>query len=104
MATAQVGIEGMYCASCVTRIEHALEQTPGVLTATVNLATEQARVQYVPGSVDLAGLGRAIEASGYRVREAGRSGGLRELRDLELVEVSLVAEPMQPKARVHAVE
>ena len=41
---------------------------------------------------------------GYRVREAGRSGGLRELRDLELVEVSLVAEPMQPKARVHAVE
>jgi len=29
---------------------------------------------------------------------------LRELKDLELVEVSLVAEPMQPKARVHAVE
>lgn len=41
---------------------------------------------------------------GYRVREAGKSGGLRELRELELVEVSLVAEPMQPKARVHAVE
>ena len=41
---------------------------------------------------------------GYRVRAAGRSGGLRELRELELVEVSLVAEPMQPKARVHAVE
>ena len=41
---------------------------------------------------------------GYRVREADRSGGLRELRDLELVEVSLVAAPMQPRARVHAVE
>jgi phage head maturation protease len=41
---------------------------------------------------------------GYRVRQAGRSGGLRELRDLELVEVSLVAEPMQPRARVHAVK
>jgi HK97 family phage prohead protease len=41
---------------------------------------------------------------GYRVREAGESGGLRELRDLELIEVSLVAEPMQPRARVHAVE
>src|SRR4029450_11897103 len=40
---------------------------------------------------------------GYRVREAGKSGGLRELRDLELVEVSLVAEPMQPRGRVHAV-
>ena len=41
---------------------------------------------------------------GYRVREAGESGGLRELRELELIEVSLVAEPMQPRARVHAVE
>ena len=70
MATAELGIEGMYCASCVTRIEQALEQTPGVLTATVSIATEQARVEYIPGSVDLAGLGRAIEASGYRVRAA----------------------------------
>jgi phage head maturation protease len=41
---------------------------------------------------------------GYRVREAKSAGGLRELIDLDLVEVSLVANPMQPKARVHAVE
>ena len=41
---------------------------------------------------------------GYRVREAKSGGGLRELVELELVEVSLVANPMQPKARVHAVE
>lgn len=40
---------------------------------------------------------------GYRVREA-RSGTHRELIALDLVEVSLVASPMQPKARVHAVE
>jgi HK97 family phage prohead protease len=41
---------------------------------------------------------------GYRVREAGAQQGLRELRALELVEVSLVARPMQKLARVHAVE
>jgi hypothetical protein len=40
---------------------------------------------------------------GYRVREA-HGEQPRELRDLELVEVSLVTFPMQPKARVHAVE
>jgi HK97 family phage prohead protease len=40
---------------------------------------------------------------GYRVRKASGEGP-RELRDLELVEVSLVTLPMQPKARVHAVE
>jgi phage head maturation protease len=42
---------------------------------------------------------------GYRVREAkSAGGGLRELVELDLIEVSLVANPMQPKARVHAVE
>ncbi|HEY7809345.1 MAG TPA: HK97 family phage prohead protease [Allosphingosinicella sp.] len=40
---------------------------------------------------------------GYRVREASGEAP-RELRDLDLVEVSLVTLPMQPKARVHAVE
>jgi len=41
---------------------------------------------------------------GYRVREAKSAGVHRELIDLDLVGVSLVANPMQPKARVHAVE
>jgi HK97 family phage prohead protease len=44
---------------------------------------------------------------GYRVREArapSTGSGLRELTALELVEVSLVTFPMQPKARVHALE
>ena len=46
---------------------------------------------------------------GYRVRESRPSTGsglaaVRELTDLELVEVSLVTFPMQPKARVHAVQ
>lgn len=40
---------------------------------------------------------------GYRVR-AGREGQPRELTDLELIEVSLVTMPMQPAARVHAVD
>lgn len=40
---------------------------------------------------------------GYRVREASGEAP-RELTDLELVEVSLVTFPMQPKARVHLVE
>jgi HK97 family phage prohead protease len=41
---------------------------------------------------------------GYRVRAARGEGRLRELLDLDLVEVSLVARPMQPRAKVHAVE
>lgn len=41
---------------------------------------------------------------GYRVRSAEQRQGHRELRELDLVEVSLVTNPMQPLARVHAVE
>lgn len=42
---------------------------------------------------------------GYRVRDAReREGGGRELLDLDLIEVSVVTFPMQPLARVHAVE
>jgi copper chaperone CopZ len=37
-------IEGMTCASCVARVERALQKLPGVTEATVNLATESASV------------------------------------------------------------
>jgi Cu+-exporting ATPase len=47
-----VGIEGMTCASCVARVEKAIHAIPGIADASVNLATESARVQTV-GAVDL---------------------------------------------------
>jgi HK97 family phage prohead protease len=40
---------------------------------------------------------------GYRVRDA-TAGAVRELTDLDLIEISLVTFPMQPLARVHAVD
>ena len=43
-------IDGMTCASCVARIEKALNRIPGVEAASVNLATEQAKVRLEPGS------------------------------------------------------
>ena len=43
-------IEGMSCASCVARVEKALKAAPGVESATVNLATERARVTLAPGA------------------------------------------------------
>ncbi|MHB1083361.1 MAG: heavy metal translocating P-type ATPase [Thiobacillus sp.] len=57
-----VGIEGMTCASCSTRVEKALQKLPGVTDATVNLATEQATVT---GETDTASVQRAIEQAGY---------------------------------------
>ncbi len=61
-----LGIQGMYCASCVTKIEEALRQTPGVLSATVDLASERAYIEYLPERTRLADLRAAIESVGYK--------------------------------------
>ena len=60
--TLQLDISGMNCASCVGRVEKALLATPGVASASVNLATEQAHVvtdQDTPVSRVLATLDKA---------------------------------------------
>ncbi|KJZ30230.1 ATPase [Paracoccus sp. S4493] len=60
-----LAIEGMTCASCVSRVERALKSVPGVTGATVNLATERA---LVTGLADPADLISAIDGVGYEAR------------------------------------
>ncbi|HVF84250.1 MAG TPA: HK97 family phage prohead protease [Sphingomicrobium sp.] len=59
-------------------------------------------------AAEVAGLlsGKRVDglSFGYRVREARRRDGVRELLELDLVEVSVVQQPMQPSARIHALE
>ncbi|MCJ7509645.1 MAG: heavy metal translocating P-type ATPase [Dehalococcoidia bacterium] len=64
-----IPVEGMTCASCVRRVENALAKVTGVLSASVNLASERATVAFVPGRVAIADLRRAVEDAGYRLRE-----------------------------------
>ena len=60
------GVTGMTCASCAGRVERALGQVPGVVSASVNLATETAEVM-VDGSVSAAAVMAAVEGAGYGV-------------------------------------
>jgi Cu+-exporting ATPase len=57
-------ISGMTCASCVARVEKALSSVPGVVSASVNLASEKATVEYV-GGTDIAEMRRAVKEAGY---------------------------------------
>ncbi|MBP6493218.1 MAG: heavy-metal-associated domain-containing protein, partial [Rhodoferax sp.] len=65
-----IGIGGMTCASCVSRVEKALKKVPGVQEATVNLATESARIVVAPGDNLDARLRRAVRDAGYEPRAA----------------------------------
>ena len=58
-----LGIEGMTCASCVRRVEKALQKVPGVHAASVNLATESARIKV--SGVEPSALVAALDAAGY---------------------------------------
>ena len=67
-STLDLGIGGMTCASCVSRVEKALKKVPGVQDATVNLATESARVVYASSVQMDAQLRRAVRNAGYEPR------------------------------------
>jgi Cu+-exporting ATPase len=98
MARITIPVVGMTCASCVGRVERAVEKVPGVLDVTVNLGTEKSTVEYLAGEVDVGTLERAIEGAGYGVvREEETSvedAHEREYRKLEgnfLLAVALTA-------------
>ncbi len=62
-----LAIAGMTCASCVAHVEKALKSVEGVLAASVNLATERATVEYVPGVASFADFVAAVKEAGYEV-------------------------------------
>jgi Cu+-exporting ATPase len=72
----ELPIAGMTCASCANRIERKLNKLDGV-TATVNYATEKARVEFDPGTVAPEQLVQAVEAAGYQAAlpSTDRTGG-----------------------------
>ena len=59
-------ITGMHCASCVGRVERALAAVPGVASARVNLALEQAAVDFDAARTTVEQLVAAVDASGYQ--------------------------------------
>ncbi|MCV9997451.1 heavy metal translocating P-type ATPase [Pararhizobium sp. YC-54] len=83
--TRELRVEGMTCASCVSRVEKALKTVPGVTAASVNLATETATVRIVSGTPARA-LEDAVRAAGYephKVATGGLADGNEDRRDRE---------------------
>ena len=62
-----LAIGGMTCASCVGHVESALKSVDGVTSASVNLATDRANVEYIPGTAGITDFRHAVEDAGYSV-------------------------------------
>ena len=91
--TLVLNIGGMTCASCVIHVEKALRGVPGVLDASVNLATDQATVAYTVGAATVDDFDSAVADRGYAVEgvasedmageaEQARLARLGEIRSL----------------------
>lgn len=87
----ELQVEGMTCASCVSRVEKALLKVPGVASAQVNLATEKATIRAL-STVSVGALKSAVEKAGYSAKEpAGASAQGRPARLPEWWPVALGA-------------
>ncbi len=92
--TVTLNVGGMTCASCVGYVEEALSEVPGVVSSTVNLATERATVHYLSGATGVDQLREAVDDAGYSIEgvvddtadeaaDAERLARTREIRDLK---------------------
>ncbi|CAH9019785.1 heavy metal translocating P-type ATPase [Candidatus Nitrosacidococcus sp. I8] len=60
-------IQGMTCASCATRLERVLNKAPSIVSAQVNLASEQARLTFDPKSISKEEIYHTITQAGFSV-------------------------------------
>ncbi|MDR2522435.1 MAG: heavy metal translocating P-type ATPase [Synergistaceae bacterium] len=65
-----IAVGGMTCAACAMRVEKAVGKVEGVLSASVNFATEKATVSYDPHKAKFSAVRAAIEKAGYKALEA----------------------------------
>ncbi|HEV8539773.1 MAG TPA: heavy metal translocating P-type ATPase [Nitrospiraceae bacterium] len=103
-ASLTIPIEGMSCASCVAKIEHGLSAVPGVSRAAVNLATEQATVEYQPGVTDPAAIQETIRSLGYTpvIQQAGEGVPLTPALSLQGRGVGMEERQERKEAAYHA--
>ncbi|MBS1114675.1 MAG: copA, partial [Nitrospirae bacterium] len=87
----QLPVKGMSCASCVATVQEALTALPGVVSASVNFATEKATVDYFPSQVGIRDFRKVIKDAGYELVETEKGEDIveKEQREREAAYLSL---------------
>jgi len=76
-------VQGMTCASCVSRVEKKLSSVEGVVEARVNLATEKAVIEYLPAIAGVESFQSALQDIGYTLLPAEDDGKSLETTEEE---------------------
>jgi P-type Cu+ transporter len=84
---ATFGVTGMTCASCAGIVEGAIGELPGVEQASVNLATEKARVVYDPSKVSPDAIQKAVKDAGYDIAVDQISIGVKGMTCASCVQI-----------------
>lgn len=79
--TLTIPVEGMTCASCVARVEKALQRVEGVDSAVVNIASERVTLSFDQNVTNLEQLAHAVEGAGYRLLLHGYSNGIETRKE-----------------------
>ena len=80
----ELAIEGMHCAACSSRVEKAICNLPGVTEASVNLATERARLQIDPDQIKVSEIQDAVAQAGYKATPVEKEDAGSASPDLEM--------------------
>ena len=76
-------VKGMSCASCVETVQRTLESLDGVVSASVNFATEKATIYYFPSRVGIREFKKAVKDAGYEIVEVEKGEDIVEKEQRE---------------------
>lgn len=85
-----IPIGGMTCAACSQRVEKAIKRLDGVISASVNLATEKATVTYDPRRVRVSAMKQVVEKAGYQVLKIDQVNAADEDRARKQKEIRIM--------------
>ncbi len=100
-ATMRLGIGGMHCASCVTKIEKELQKRPGIIKASVDLGSETAHITYVPSLVNISQIKETIEKLDFQTFDNAVSGLVEQKSSEEPVDENQLARETEYRTLLH---
>ncbi|HKZ41876.1 MAG TPA: cation transporter, partial [Candidatus Hodarchaeales archaeon] len=86
----ELAIGGMTCASCVNTVEKVLSKVPGIVDASVNLATERATVRYRDGVSSVQAMIKSVERVGYTANQLAEESSKRDPQETHRKKEELV--------------